>query len=283
MKLPFFIAKRFVAGETFDDAIPKVQSLNQKQIAVTLDLLGENVEDRATADETVQAYTALLNNIKEAELNSSISIKLTMLGLDIDEQYCIDNLFTLLKVAKENDQFVRIDMEGSAYTQVTIDIFKKAFEKFGCHVGIVIQAYLHRSRKDIPALAEMGADIRLCKGAYNEPKQIAIQDMDAIRSAYKEYAKILLDKTDYPRIATHDDLLINWVKNYAEARNIDKDSFEFQMLYGLRQETMEQEAAEAFKTRIYVPYGTEWFPYFSRRLMERKENIWFVLSTLFKK
>lgn len=283
MKLPFALAKRFVAGETFNQAAPKVEQLNQKQIAVTLDLLGENVSDRKTADETVEGYTELLNNIKTAGLNASISIKLTMMGLDIDEQYCLDNLFTLLKVARANDQFVRIDMEGSDYTQVTIDIFKQAFKEFGRHVGIVIQAYLHRSKKDIPELAEMGADIRLCKGAYKEPKEIAIQKMSDIRAAYREYAKILIEKTPYPRIATHDDELINWIKDYIETQKIDKERFEFQMLYGMRQETMEMEAAQGYKTRIYVPYGTEWFPYYKRRLMERKENIWFVFSTLFKK
>lgn len=283
MKLPFALAKRFVAGETVGHAIPKVKILNDKKIAVTLDLLGENVSDRHTADETVEAYIKLLHSIKEAELDSSISIKLTMLGLDIDEQYCIDNLFSLLEVAKANDQFVRIDMEGSDYTQVTIDIYKKAFAEFGSHVGIVIQAYLHRTKEDIADLAEIGADIRLCKGAYKEPKHIAIQEMDSIRDAYKEYAKILLAKTPYPRMATHDDKLINWVRNYVDTQNIDKASFEFQMLYGMRQDTMEAEADQGYKTRIYVPYGTQWFPYFKRRLMERKENIWFVLSTLLKK
>ncbi len=283
MKLPFALAKRFVAGETFNKAVPKVESLNQKKVAVTLDLLGENVKDRSTADETTAAYCILLNSIKKANLNSSISIKLTMMGMDIDHQYCRDNLFTLLETAKTNDQFVRIDMEGSDYTQVTIDIFKEAFEKFGQHVGIVIQAYLHRSKEDINELAGIDADIRLCKGAYKESKDIAIQNMDEIREAYKEYADILIKKTSYPRIATHDDELINWVKKYAAENNIDKKNFEFQMLYGLRQETMEQLASQGYNTRIYVPYGTEWFPYFKRRLTERKENIWFVASTLFKK
>lgn len=283
MKLPFVLAKRFVAGETFNQAAPKVDNLNKNNIAVTLDLLGENVDDRTTADETVQAYVSLLNSIDDAGLNSSISIKLTMLGLDIDQQYCIDNLFTLLKAAKANDQFVRIDMEGSGYTQVTIDIFEKAFKEFGRHVGIVIQAYLHRTEEDIAELAAMGADVRLCKGAYNEPKDVAIQNMDSIRDAYKEYAKVLIEETPYPRIATHDDSLINWLRGYTKENDIDSDQFEFQMLYGMRQETMEKLATLGYNTRIYVPYGTEWFPYFSRRLMERKENIWFVVSTLFKK
>ena len=283
MKLPFVLAKRFVAGETFADAIPKVEQLNKKGVTVTLDLLGENVKDRQTADETVDSYIELLKGIEEAGLDSTISIKLTMMGLDIDHSYCRDNLFKLLDVARETDQFVRIDMEGSDYTQITIDLFKEAFQKYGKHVGIVIQAYLHRTKEDIADLAEMGADVRLCKGAYNEPERVALQNMDAIRSAYKEYAKVLLEQTPYPRIATHDDELVDWVKKYTTEQNIGPSRFEFQMLYGLRQDTMEAFAANGYNSRIYVPYGTMWFPYFKRRLMERKENIWFVLSTLFKK
>jgi len=282
MKLPFFLAKRFVAGESFQEAAPKVEQLNEKEIKITLDLLGENVEDRQMADDTVESYIDLLKNINEAGLDSTISIKLTMMGLDIDHSYCRNNLFKLLDIARENDQFVRIDMEGSDYTQATIDIFKEAFQEYGKHVGIVLQAYLHRTKKDVEELAEMGADVRLCKGAYKEPADIAIQKMSEIREAYKEYSKVLLEKTPYPRIATHDDELINWVKAFTKENNIGPSRFEFQMLYGLRQETMEEFVQEGYNARIYVPFGTMWFPYFKRRLMERKENIWFVLSTMFQ-
>jgi proline dehydrogenase len=282
MKLPFFLAKRFVAGESFQQAAPKVEQLNDKKIKITLDLLGENVEDRKTADETVENYIDLLKSINEAGLDSTISIKLTMMGLDIDRSYCKNNLFKLLEVARDNDQFVRIDMEGSDYTQATIDLFKEAFQEFGKHVGIVIQAYLHRSKDDIDELAEIGADVRLCKGAYSEPARIALQDMSDIREAYKDYAKVLLEKTPYPRIATHDDQLINWTKRYTEKKGIGQSRFEFQMLYGLRQETMEEFVQDGYNARIYVPFGTMWFPYFKRRLLERKENIWFVLTTMFQ-
>lgn len=283
MKLPFFLAKRFVAGESFEEAVPKVKDLNEKEIKVTLDLLGENVEDRKTADKTVETYINLLQDITEAGLNSTISIKLTMLGLDIDKEYCRSNLFELLNVARDVDQFVRIDMEGSDYTQQTIDLFKEAFKEYGNHVGIVLQAYLHRTEQDIAELSEMGADVRLCKGAYKEPENIALQNMNDIRQAYKDYAKVLLTKTTCPRIATHDDELINWTQRYTEENNIAPSRFEFQMLYGLRQETMEGFAADGYNARVYVPYGTMWFPYFKRRLMERKENIWFILSTIFQK
>lgn len=283
MKLPFVLAKRFVAGETFDQSVPKVRELNKSGIKVTLDLLGENVKDRETADQTVESYIQLIENIYTAGLRSTISIKLTMLGLDIDEEYCKENLFKLLDTARHHDSFVRIDMEGSDYTQVTIDLFKEAFKEYGKHVGTVIQAYLHRTKNDIPELAEMGADIRLCKGAYSEPERIALQNMPAIREAFKEYAKILLEKTTYPRIATHDDEIIDWVKNYTLEKNLGKSRFEFQMLYGLREETMIELSGSGYDTRVYVPYGTMWFPYFKRRLLERKENIFFVATTMFKK
>lgn len=283
MKLPFILAKRFVAGESFDESIPKAKELNRKDLDLTLDLLGENVKDRAKADETVQNYIKLLDGISEQDLLSSISIKLTMMGLDIDKQYCQDNLFRLLEVARKYDQFVRIDMEGSDNTQDTLDIFEAAFSEFGKHVGTVIQSYLYRSKDDIQHLAEIGADIRLVKGAYNEPSSIALQDMPAIREAFKEQAKVLLKHTDYPRFGTHDDELIDWIKSYTTENDIPKDRFEFQMLYGLREDTMISLTEEGYQARVYVPFGSDWFPYFSRRLMERKENIWFVLSTMLKK
>lgn len=283
MKLPFFIASRFVAGEDFQQAAPKVKELNQRGLTATLDLLGENVDDRKIATQTVDEYIELLRNIRGDGLKSTISIKLTMMGLDIDRQFAKDNLFRLLDVARQEDQFIRIDMEGSDYTQVTIDMFKEAFQEYGKHVGIVIQAYLHRTQKDIEELAKLGADVRICKGAYKEPERIAVQNMPAIRDAFKEYTATLLEHTTYPRIATHDDELINWVKDYAADNKIGKARFEFQMLYGLRQDTCEQLVADGYNVRIYVPYGTMWMPYFTRRLRERKENIWFILSTMFKK
>ncbi len=284
MKLPFVLAKRFVAGESFQDSIPKAQYLNNKNLRLTLDLLGENVTDRKTADETVEAYINLLNGIKEHELLSSISIKLTMMGLDIDHDYCKENLFKLLDVASEQNQFVRVDMEGSDYTQITIDIVKEAHAKYGArHVGAVIQSMLHRSLDDIKELADLGVDIRLVKGAYKEPAKVAHQNMPDIREAYKECAKILLEKTDFPRFGSHDDELINWIREYAAEQNIPLDSFEIQMLYGLREKTMVELTELGYRTRVYVPFGTDWFPYFSRRLMERKENVFFVLTAIFKK
>lgn len=283
MKLPFVLAKRFVAGETFDDSISKAKYLNHKNLNLTLDLLGENVHDTHTADSTVEEYIHLLNGINEHGLISSISIKLTMMGLDIDREYCVENLYKLLDVAQKYNQFVNIDMEGSDYTQVTIDIFKDAYKKYGHTVGTVIQAMLHRTKDDIEDLASIGANIRLVKGAYKEPSKVALQSMPEIREAFKEYAKVLLEHTACPRFGTHDDELVNWLREYTAAENIAKDSLEFQMLYGLREETLVNLTTLGYRTRVYVPFGTDWFPYFSRRLMERKENIWFILSTMFKK
>jgi len=283
MKLPFILAKRFVAGESFTESVPKAKELNNKDLKLTLDLLGENVKDKKTATETVDNYVKLLDGIEDHGLDSSISIKLTMIGLDIDEDFCRANLHRLLDVAQKHGQFVRIDMESSENTQVTIDIFKEAQEKYGKHVGTVIQSMLFRSKDDINDLAGMNADIRLVKGAYNESSKIALQNMPDIREAFKDQAKVLLSETDFPRFGTHDDELVNWIKDYTSENDISKDRFEFQMLYGLREETMVQLTEEGYKTRIYVPFGTDWLPYFTRRLAERKENIWFVLSTMFKK
>jgi proline dehydrogenase len=283
MKLPFILAKRFVAGEALADAVPKVRELNRRGIAASLDLLGENVKDRATADATLVEYVNLLNEIKHQGLDSNISIKITMMGLDIDRTYAKDNLFRLLEVAKENHQFVRIDMEGSPYTQTTIDLLKDAHLAYPGHVGTVIQAYLKRSVADIRDLSDLGADIRLCKGAYKESSDIAHTAMSDIRQSYQRLAKILLEKTPFPRFATHDDQLINWLKEYASEQNIRPKRFEFQMLYGLRQKTCEALVEDRYKVRVYVPYGTMWFPYFSRRLRERKENVFFVVAAMFRR
>lgn len=284
MKLPFILAKRFVAGESFEESVSKAKYLNNRDLKLTLDLLGENVTSRVVCDETVDAYIRLLEGINDHDLLSSISIKLTMMGLDIDTTYCRDNLFRLLDVAEKQDQFVRIDMEGSPHTQRTIDIFKEAHARYGAkHVGTVLQAMLHRTKEDVAELAELGADIRLVKGAYKEPAEIALQQMPAIREAYKAYAEVLLDKTDFPRFGTHDDELINWLRAHTARKTIPKERFEFQMLYGLREKTMVDLHKIGYGTRVYVPFGSDWFPYFSRRLMERKENVWFVLTAMFKK
>lgn len=283
MKLPFFLASRFVAAETLPEALPKVQDLNQQGLKVTLDLLGEYVSDKKVANAFAQTYIALLEKIGNTpNLDCNISMKLSMIGQKIDAQMATDHLFRLLAIAKEHNIFIRLDMEGSDITQSTLDILEKVYPHYPQHVGTVLQAYLHRTAEDVARMIELQARVRLCKGAYKEPANIAYQDMPVIREQYLGYMEQLITKGNYPGIATHDDILIAATQQFVQSQKISKDSFEFQMLYGIRPET-QLEIAKTHNIRIYVPYGTQWLPYFSRRLRERKENVWFVLSNMFKR
>jgi proline dehydrogenase len=286
MTLPFFLARRFVAGETLDEALPTVDALNDKGLHVALDKLGEHVHDRDVAEEARDAYVDLVHRIAERSgngLRNRISIKLSMMGQLIDEDFCRANLRDLMEVAVEKDVFVRLDMEGSDLTQSTLNIFESVYPDYPNHVGPVLQAMLRRTDRDIERMCELGASVRLCKGAYGEPAAVAYQNMDVIRARFLDYMERLLRHTDYSGIATHDDQLIDATKTFAFRNDIAPDRYEFQMLYGLRPETQQQMAQDGFNMMVYVPYGTEWFPYFSRRLRERKENVLFVLrNVLFK-
>jgi len=283
MKLPFFLASRFVAGETIEDTLPVLDDLNDDGLHVALDKLGEHVHDRDVALAARDTYVDLVKTVAERNTNglrNRISIKLSMMGQLIDEDFCLDNLRHLLEVAAEHDVFVRLDMEGSDLTQSTLDLFEAAYEDFPDHVGPVLQAMLRRTDRDIDRMCELGASVRLCKGAYGEPEAIAYPDMSQIRERYIDYMERLLQHTSYSGIATHDDTLIEATKDFANQHDIDSDDFEFQMLYGLRRDTQRRMAADGYNMMVYVPYGTEWFPYFSRRLSERKENVWFVLKNI---
>lgn len=284
MKLPFALARRFVAGETLDAALPAVDELRKNGLKVSLDLLGEDVSDRTEAEESTRIYIALLDQLAShgGTAEPNISIKLSMLGQRIDVDFCESNLRRLLDRAKELNAFVRLDMEGSDLTQNTLDIFERAYPDYRDNVGIVLQAYLHRTPADIERMIELQARVRLCKGAYKEPASIAIQKMPEIRKQYIELMQKLLLNARYPAIATHDDELIEATKIFVDSENILKEKFEFQMLYGIRSDTIKGLADEGYNARIYVPYGTQWFPYFTRRLRERKENVWFVLKNLFR-
>jgi proline dehydrogenase len=281
MSLLFHFASRFVAGEHVDEAMAAVKKLNAKGLTASLDILGENVHDKTTADRAVQGYINLLNKIHEAKIDSNVSVKLTMTGLDISDDYCFDNASRICEKAAALNNFVRVDMEGSPYTERTMKLFLR-LHKLYSNVGAVIQAYLYRSEQDIDALNAAGARVRLCKGAYKEPPGVAIQRMREIRENFKKLAEKLLIHGVYPGIATHDDSLISWAKQFVAERGISKDKFEFQMLYGIRLGTQEKIVREGHRMRVYVPYGTHWAPYFYRRLRERKENVWFVLSNLFR-
>lgn len=289
MTLPFAFARRFVAGQTLSDALPALDPLFDDGLSVTLDLLGEHVRERPRAEASAAAYGALVGRLADYRDARGappeavgISIKLSMIGQVIDRDLCEANLRALLAQARDADLFVRLDMEGSDLTQSTLDLFEAVYPDFPDHVGPVLQAYLHRTAADVARMCALDARVRLCKGAYKEPASIAYQDMPTIRWHYRRYAAQLLTGGRYPAIATHDDGLIEAVKQLVDERGLSRDAFEFQMLYGLRPETQRQLVRDGYRMRVYVPYGTEWVPYFSRRLRERKENAFFVLKALVK-
>ena len=287
MTLPFALARRFVAGQTLEDALPALDPLLDSDLFITLDLLGEHVHDRGRATGFADAYGDLVARLADhrdargaAPESVAVSIKLSMIGQVIDRDLCEANLRDVLTRARDADLFVRLDMEGSDITQSTLDLFEAVYPDFPDHVGTVLQAYLHRTAADVARMCELGARVRLCKGAYKEPPSIAYQDMPTVRWHYRQHAKALLTEGRYPGIATHDDQLIGAVRQFAEERGVDRDAFEFQMLFGLRPETQRQLVEDGYRMRVYVPYGTEWLPYFSRRIRERKENAFFVVKAL---
>jgi proline dehydrogenase len=275
-------ANRFVAGEDKGSAIAVVRELNGRGIAASLDLLGENVTERAAAEKARDDYTKLLRAIADAGVDSNISIKLTMIGLDIEPVLARDHLVSILEVARDTDNWVRIDMEGSRYTQLTLELFYEVWHSFR-NVGVVIQSMLRRSDADIDRLITEGARVRLVKGAYKEPAQLAYEDKQDVNAAFDRLAERLLESGERPALATHDDERIEHAIAYARERGIDPDRFEFQMLYGVRRETQEAMIRRGYCVRVYVPYGEEWFPYFYRRLRERKENVAFVLRNVLRR
>ncbi len=287
MRLPFVLASRFVAGESLQETLPVVHQLHERGMYVALDLLGEYVTDREVAAAGRDAYIDLVHTIaREREsrrIHANVSIKLSMMGQKIDEDFCLANLRRLLAAARDHDVFIRLDMEGSDITESTLALFEDVYPDYPDHVGIVLQAYLKRTAADVDRMCEIDARVRMCKGAYKEPPAIAYQDMSVIRERFMDYTRRLIEHGRYPAIATHDERLISATKDYVQARGIDRRRFEFQMLYGIRPDTQQQLVREGYNMRIYLPYGREWLPYFSRRLRERKENIWFVLRNLFRR
>ncbi len=279
----FFLAKRFVPGESIDAAIGSVRALNAERMSATLDFLGEDVLERDAALKTRDAYITMLDAIRSSGADTNVSIKLTAMGLLIDEDFALDNLTRILEHAQRNgDPFVRIDMEGSSVTDATLRVFERAFAK-NKNVGIVLQAYLKRTPADVRRAIEIGARVRLCKGAYNEPVEIAIKEMPQIREQYLTLARELLTSGNYPGIATHDKELIEAVKTVAREEGVSSDRFEFQMLYGCRPGLQRDLVAQGYRMRVYVPFGTHWAGYFYRRVLERRENMFFAISSMFSK
>ncbi len=290
MALPFSnrVSRRFVAGESLDDSIQVVRELNRKGILVSLDHLGENVHTEADAARATQDYLDMLDRIAKTKVNANVSVKLTQLGLDIGEDICVNNMRRILQRARDQGNFIRIDMEGSPYTERTLRVFRTLREEYAFeNVGIVIQAYLRRSEKDVRELADEGANIRLCKGAYKEPPDIAFPLKADVDKNYVKLMQIYLDKPARAKgahvgIATHDDKMIQAAKAYAAQQQIPKNEVEFQMLYGIRPQAQDQLAAEGYRMRVYVPYGSEWYPYYMRRLAERPANVWFIARNFFR-
>lgn len=279
----FFLAKRFIAGETVDQAMDAVAALNAQGMSATLDFLGEDVTVRAEADRTRDAYFALLDAIRTRGVETNVSVKLTAMGLLIDEALALENLRAVVERASHNhDPFVRIDMEGSAVTDATLRVFERLYAQTE-HVGPVLQAYLKRTQADVERAIALNARVRLCKGAYGEPPEIAYKDMAAIRSHYMRCAEALLERGNYPGIATHDPRLIEAVETFARERSIGRDRFEFQLLYGVRPDLQRRLVDEGYRVRIYVPYGTHWAGYFYRRITERKENAFFALRSMLQR
>ncbi|MGB7296301.1 MAG: proline dehydrogenase family protein [Candidatus Aminicenantales bacterium] len=281
MKLLTWMARTFVAGDTIEDAIRNVRKLNEKGIKATLDVLGESVKDKEAAEKAVNDYLDLLEAIPKAGVDSHVSLKLTQMGLDIDTEYCYRNIERIVGKAKTVGNFVRIDMEGTPHTQRTLDIFYRLREKYD-NVGIVVQAYLYRTEKDVRDLNKVKAKVRICKGAYKEPADLAIKKMKDIRANFIKLAELLFKDGVYPAIGTHDDKLINWTREYTAANAISADKYELQYLYGIRNKTFRKLAEEGYQVRCYVPFGTHWLPYTLRRLRERKTVI-FLVKNFFKR
>jgi proline dehydrogenase len=279
----YFLARRFVAGETIDSAITAVRDLNAQGMCATLDFLGEDVLEREAAVRTRDTYLEMLDAIAQSGVDSNVSVKLTAMGLLLDEDFALESLVAILQRAQRNpDPFVRIDMEGSAVLPATLRVFTRAFAQHR-NVGPVLQAYLKRTASDVDRAIELGARVRLCKGAYKEPPEIAYQPMPEIRENYLRLAKQLLLHGNYPGIATHDRRLIAATKEFVREQSIARDRFEFQMLYGCRPGVQRDVVAEGYRLRIYVPFGTHWAGYFYRRVLERRENALFALSSIFSR
>ncbi len=280
-------SSRFVAGTQVEDVLRATRAINESGLSVSIDNLGENVTNADEARASAQLYHQLLDDIAERKLNANISLKLTHLGLDVDEKLAHDQVAGLVaKAAAMNPRnFVRVDMEGSLYTQRTLDFvheLHRAPGNRGC-VGTVIQSYMRRSESDVEKLLAEGIRIRLCKGAYKEPPEIAFQQKSEVDANYVKLMKILMKSSVYHGLATHDENIINQAKAFATKERISRDAFEFQMLNGIRRDLQQSLVRDGWRMRVYIPFGTEWYPYLMRRLAERPANVFFIAKNLFRR
>ena len=274
-------ANRFVAGETLDTALAAIKQLNANGISATLDLLGESVHNEKEARDSAAAYIEMLDRIREQRLNANVSVKLTAMGLDISEDLCVANMQNILDRAREQESFVRLDMESSDYTEKTLALFyERLYPSYRGNVGIVLQSYLYRTSSDVDEANKAGARVRLCKGAYKEPASVAYPEKKDVDDAYVRCMRSLLTDGHYPGIATHDQAIVDATKRFARENDIKSDSFEFQMLYGVRRDLQEKLVREGYRIRVYVPFGTQWYPYLMRRLAERPANVAFITGNI---
>lgn len=276
-----FMARRFVAGETVDAAVKAVKQLNGAGMSASLDILGENVKNQEMAIRTADSYINMLQTISDSALNCNISVKLTQMGLDISDDFCFDNVSRILDKAESLGIFTRVDMESSDYTERTLNLVYRWHEKYK-KVGAVIQSSLYRSEDDVKELNKRGIRVRLCKGAYKEPKSVAYQSKDDVNNSYIKLTDMLMEKGDYPAIASHDGAMISAALDAARKYARVKDSYEFQMLYGVNRSAQRELADQNYNIRIYTPFGSHWLPYFLRRLRERRENVIFIAKHLFR-
>lgn len=274
-------AQRFIAGEAIDDVWPAIQELRDDNMSVTLDYLGESVSDIDATRVVADTYCAILDELSQRDNAASISLKPTQVGLAIDTELARENIGKIVARAQVLQNFVRVDMEDSPTTAATLDVFKGLRAEYD-NVGIVMQTYLHRTAADVRELNSIGAQIRLCKGAYKEPAAVAYQAKSEVDGNYTTLAELLLQEGNYPAFATHDDRIIDHITSYVERNGIDHDRFEFQMLYGVRRDYQREIAAAGYNVKIYVPFGAEWCPYFMRRIAERPANALFVMRALLR-
>src|SRR5215471_1600179 len=278
------VSRRFVAGTTIADALTATQATNRLGLSVSVDNLGENVTNADEARHSAQLYHQLLDRMSEQNLDANVSLKLTHMGLDVDEAMAYQISSEVVEHAARLNNFVRVDMEGSPYTQRTLDFVHRLHGTPGLagHVGAVIQSYLHRSEKDAAGLIAAGIRVRLCKGAYQEPPEIAFEKKADVDANYIKLMKMLLKSGIYHGMATHDEHMIRATIEFAQKEKIPPSSFEFQMLYGIRRDLQQHLVKEGWRCRVYIPFGTEWYPYFMRRLAERPANALFIMKNLFR-
>lgn len=275
-------ARRFVAGETIREAMAAARALNAGGQTVTMDYLGESVSDRAEATTAADTYLEIIDALTDGGIDGNVSLKLTQMGQDIDEDFLRSNVGRILDRAKAEDMFVRFDMESSDYTQRTLDFFERVWTDGYRNVGVVLQSMLRRTEEDTRWANGLGARVRLCKGAYMEPPSVAYQDRADVNASYVRCMKLLLDDGHYPGIATHDEAMVEATIDHARARDIGPDRFEFQMLYGIRRDLQEQLVREGWRVRTYVGFGHAWYPYFMRRLAERPANVMFIAKQILR-